>query len=1102
LAYVFADSATLAVVDIHSIEYISNIEDSSFLDLTATTVIEQKVSYADTIAVEIAATTVISLAYVFADSAVLALVDIQSIEYTSNVQDSSFIELAATTAIEQRFNYVDNAAVEIESTVVISQLFIYVDSAVLALVDIQSIEYTSNVQDSSFLDLAATEAVEQRFNYVDSTALEIDATTVVSLAYVFADSAVLAVVDIVSNEITSTVQDSSFLDLAATEAVEQRFNYVDSANTEIAATTVISLAYVFADSAVLALVDIQSIEYTSNVQDSSFLDLTATDAIIKVSNIADSADIEITSTFTTSAIYAVDDSAVLALVDIQSIEYITELDNTIALDMGVNEAIEQRFNYVDTTDLEIESTVVISNAYSFSDNAVLAVVDIVSNEITSNVQDSSFLDLAATEAIEQRFNYVDSTALEIDATVVISKSFSIDDTAVLALVDIVSNEITSNVDTVQFFELAATDTIQQIFVVDNTVDVELDADVVVKLVHVYYDTAVLAVVDIVSNEITSNVETIQFFELAATAIEKRIFNYPESADLDLYDKAIKVRLAVPQVPFEYAKIGDTADVVLAGEDRSDGQPGDVAALLKAIEDKVFAPNRGQRLLIDGSPFVYYGTISDIVVEEQPDSSYTITISVSDALNGPTDGPYVTGTGLLLDNTNVTDLGIVQIHNLGAEFGYIADIGATGDNAITSFVVSDADVEVAAEDLIQLIFNYVDTSDSEIDATVLISRAVNVVDSAVLAVVDIVSTEITSDVETVQFVELVAEDIVIQSYNVVNISDNEIAAEVQVSIVYAYDDSANLAVVDIVSTEITSNVETVQFVELVAEDIVIQSFNVVDVSNNEVDADVQVAVVYSYTDTTNLAVVDIVSNEITSNVETVQFVELVAEEAIVQIFNFVDTTALVFDADVQVAVIISVASTSDNELSSVASNTIISNNVNDAVLAVITIFSTSVKYNFNDIPFVTYNIDTAIEQIFNFVEVFSVNQLGAEVATSMTMAVSNVTVSDLMAEASNTIVSNIVQDPTINITADYLTQSSRSDINSSYVDLDLIDNLGVTRMYYPVNHVGDIMGYSFTKGYTLFKQEYSNEPASLKLGGESGEVRVIAGSGSSKQIWIG
>ena len=951
--------------------------------------------------------------------------------------------MAVVEAIEQRFNHVDSTALEIESTAVISQSFIYADSAVLALVDIQSIEYSSNVEDSSSIELAATTDIEQRFNYVDTTNLEIESTVVISLAYVFADSAVLAVVDIVSNEITSTVQDSSFLDLTATEAIEQRFNYVDSVNTEIAATTVISLAYVFADSAVLALVDIQSIEYSSNVEDSSSIELAATDTIIKVSNIADSAEVEITSTFTTSAIYAVNDSAVLALVDIQSIEYTSNVEDSSFLDFAVTTAIEQRFNYVDTTDLEIESTVVISNAYLFSDSAVLAVVDIVSNEITSNVQDSSFLDLAVIEAIEQRFNYVDTTDSEIDATVVISKSFRVNDTAVLALVDIVSNEITSNVDTVQFFELAATTAIQQIFVVDNTVDVELDADVVVKLVHVYDDTAVLAVVDIVSNEITSNVETIQFFELAATAVEKRVFNYPEFADLDLYDKAIKVRLAVPQVPFNYAKIGDTADVVLAGEDRSDGQPGDVAALLKAIEDKVFAPNRGQKLLIDGSPFVYYGTISDIVVEEQPDSSYTITISVSDALNGPTDGPYVTGTGLMLDNTNVTDLGIVQIHNLAAEFGYIADIGATGDNAITSFVVSDADTEVAAEDLIQLIFNYVDTSNSEIDATVLVSRAVNIVDSAVLAVVDIDSTEITSDVETVQFLELVAEDIVIQSYNVV------------------------------------------------------------DISNNEVDADVQVSVVYSYTDTTNLAVVDIVSNEITSNVETVQFVELTAIDEVKQVFNFVDTTALAFDADVQVAVIIAVTSTSDNELGSVASNTIISNNVNDAVLAVITIFSTSVKYNYNDIPFVTYNIDTAIEQIFNFVEVFSVNQLGAEVATSMTMAVSNVTVSDLMAEASNSILSNVVEDPTLDITADYLTQSSRSDITSSYVDLDVIDNLGVTRMYYPINHVGDIMGYSFTKGYTLFKQEYSNEPAPLKLGAESGEVRVIAGSGSgSKQIWIG
>jgi hypothetical protein len=173
--------------------------------------------------------------------------------------------------------------------------------------------------------------------------------------------------------------------------------------------------------------------------------------------------------------------------------------------------------------------------------------------------------------------------------------------------------------------------------------------------------------------------------------------------------------------------------------------------------------------------------------------------------------------------------------------------------------------------------------------------------------------------------------------------------------------------------------------------------------------------------------------------------------------------------------------------------------------VINIQSISVKYNYNDIPFVTYNIDTAIEQIFNFVEVFSVNQLGAEVATSMTMAVSDVTATDLLAEASNTIVSNVVQDPTLDITAEYLTQSSRSDINSAYADLDVVDNIGVTKLIYSVDHLGDILGYSFTKGYTLFKQEYSNEPVPLSLGAVSGEIQVITGGGtttSSKQIWIG
>jgi hypothetical protein len=61
------------------------------------------------------------------------------------------------------------------------------------------------------------------------------------------------------------------------------------------------------------------------------------------------------------------------------------------------------------------------------------------------------------------------------------------------------------------------------------------------------------------------------------------------------------------------------------------------------------------------------------------------------------------------------------------------------------------------------------------------------------------------------------------------------------------------------------------------------------------------------------------------------------------------------------------------------------------------------------------------------------------------------------------------------------------------------------MVFSTDHIGDIMGYSFTKGYTLFKQEYSNEPVPLSLGAVSGEIQVISGGPgtiASKQIWIG
>jgi hypothetical protein len=1084
---------------------IVNINDTAAFEIAATDVVSKIRAYATTAALEIADSTTVSTLHVFADTGTLAIVDIQSVAIASNVDNDVALDFAATTAVEQRFVFASTAAtsladsnadslvsaiantlaVEIAATDVVKRIVAVDDTAVLAIVDIVSTSSRRNFDDIEFCEFAATD--------------------VVSKVSAFDDSAVLALVDIQSIEYSSNVQDSSFLDLAATADVEQRISYVDTTAVEITATTVVVQTFAFIDTAVLALVDIQSIEYTANVQDSSFLDLAATDTIKKVSSIVDNADVEIASTFTTTAIYAFDDSAVLALVDIQSIEYSSNVEDSSFLDLTATEAVEQRFTYADTTDLELDSTLVISNAYLFSDSAVLAVVDIVTNEITSNVEDSSFLDLAVVEAVEQRFNYVDTTAVEIESTVIISKSFNVYDTAVLAIVDIVSNEITSNVETVPFFELVATTVIGQTFIIDSTVDVELAAESIVKLVHVFDDTAVLAVVDIVSNEITSNVETIQFFELAAIDIEKRVFNYVEFANTDLYDKAIKVLLGIPQVPFAYTKIGDTADIVLVGEDRNDGQPGDIASLLKAIDEKVFAPNRGQRLSIDGSPFVYYGTISDILVEQQPDSSYSITISVTDALNGPQDGPRVTGTGILLDNSNVTDLGIVQIRNYGAEVGDFTDLSATGDNAITSFVESDADAEIAAEDLILLVHTFVDTSDSEIDATVLVSKSFSVNDFANLAVVDIDSTEITSNVETIQFFELEATDIVQKSINFYEFVAAEVAAEVAVAVVHAYDDSANLAVVDIDSNEITSNVESFTFFEFVADDTVKQVFNFIDTSDNEVDAEVEVSIVYSYADTTNLAVVDIVSNEITSNVETVPFVELVAEEAIEQHFNFVETAALDFAAEVEVAVIISVTSISDNELDSVASNTVHLNYVDDAVLAAIAIYSTSVKYNYNDIPFVTYNIDTAIEQIFNFVEVFAVNQLGAEVATSMTMAVSTVTVSDLLAEASNTIVSNVVEDPQLDIAAEYLTSATLNVFSSSYADFDVIDNLGITRIITPIDHIGDLMGYSFTKGYTLFKQEYSNEPVPLSLGAVSGEIQVITGGGtttSSKQIWIG
>ena len=576
---------------------------------------------------------------------------------------------------------------------------------------------------------------------------------------------------------------------------------------------------------------------------------------------------------------------------------------------------------IDTTPLVIGDNDSFEILYNFAiDNLSLEIGETHLNNIIRNYVDLSALEINGVDAFNRTYdravgnaelqigethlnsiirNYTDTNGFVIGETHLNSIIRNYADSVDFVKIGVESIEITSDVDTILFSTLTATDEMQVSYVYDDTADfIKLTTESTEFSVN--YDTVLIntfAVTDIIEQTLVS--DNTGELGIAAEFATTTLFVFDDTAEfVQLGADSIIVISDYDNVAFNSFGASDSIEIIL-----SYSNIGELS--VTASSPEIISESSVAELEIS----IDFSTLQIFVVD---DTAQFVQLGA-------------TSVEIIFDKDTVASLEIAVVDVLSQSYNFVDSTAfrtfVAFDDDIIRNIVSNAALEIGDNDLTTIAYNYSkfivalessanstqenifafnDVELLEIDANVAFSRSYNYVDSATFVQLAAADTSFTANRDTI--VEL------------------EIAVNAAQSTIFNYVDSVNVGVVTISDQQIIYDFADVEFVEFSVSSVGSNTLNSIETSllaldsviaisrtyaipavtlELELDAFDSVSKTFAIEDTAVFGILGASDSEFIYNFEAVEFVAFAATDDIDVIYNISSIPAVdIADAGTQ------------------------------------------------------------------------------------------------------------------------------------------------------------------------------------------------------------
>ena len=215
--------------------------------------------------------------------------------------------------------------------------------------------------------------------------------------------------------------------------------------------------------------------------------------------------------------------------------------------------------------------------------------------------------------------------------------------------------------------------------------------------------------------------------------------------------------------------------------------------------------------------------------------------------------------------------------------------SASDNEITYVFDNTPFFEMDASETQSNTLNSIETSNLEIEATATIIRAYVFDDTASLGILSASDNEITYAFDNIPFFELDASETQSNTLNSIDTSNLELEATFLLSRAYAFDDSTNLGILSAFDLERTFAFDNIPFFELDASDVIGKSLGFIATASIEIGDSATQSITRTFEDSTNLGILSAFDLERAYAIENVPFVGVAASDEVQVLYNYTDYT---------------------------------------------------------------------------------------------------------------------------------------------------------------------------------------------------------------------
>ena len=763
--------------------------------------------------------------------------------------------------------------------------------------------------------------------------LEIAASDISTQVYDGSASGALEIDTVTSQNITLTSTDTGAIIVAGNETVVQIFEFADTGVLGKAGATSIESISANIEQTPLVIAGVVETSSTRGFIDTTALEIEATGPESFSLPVVTSIALEIDATFTRSQKVVVDDTTALqisaASVDIYSALPTAE---TGVLEIASTSAEETTFVFADTEALEIGATTVSDRAYPFTDTTALEIASTDTTEQLFVFDDTGVFGTTVGQSVESISANVDVSPLIISGITVTSSDVS--DVSVGAL-EIAQPESVSaiyvhdnaadlelagqstsihihNSVTVAEFSIAVSDAVEVISDNDNAVLLEVDTDFTTKTIFDFADIELLEVTGISSETHIQNSVTVGEIDIAASDSVIQIFDYVDSApfikgsatSIESVSATVEVTPLVIDVITDLSKTfiySDTTSLV-AGSQQAIGISEASTAALNIASTFV---TRTKLLSIEDAALEITAASTQEQIFVFDDTAVFKQLAATDA-------------DIIYDIEDVTQLEIASIDSIEQTFVFddtanFVKLGATEQSFSTSREAI-LELEWNVDSVVSNVFVREDVTQLEIASIDSIEQTFVFDDTATFVKLGATEQSFTTSRDAVLELEWYVDSAV---SNVFNIDDTAVFSKLAASddsIIYDYDDSANIdfsILTDQSSTRVSNTTASIEFADLSTQSQLVnvpaqtialeldtisvtnRSFNIVDTATLGVLGGTDSEFIYNYETVTfntfnSLDDLDIIYNY----VEDADHLELSDDNVVSNVFNIDDTATFV------------------------------------------------------------------------------------------------------------------------------------------------------------------------------------------------------------------